>query len=92
MSLRSENHPLASTVEQFRILSNPPSVSGHSRNRCSASGLHPLSATGITTLQINLGKLCNQTCHHCHVDAGPDRKEMMGRPVAEACIEVLRQR
>ena len=28
-------------------------------------------------LQVNLGKKCNQTCHHCHVDAGPDRTEIM---------------
>ena len=38
-------------------------------------GLLPLRATGITVFQINVGKLCNQTCRHCHVDAGPDRTE-----------------
>ena len=42
-----------------------------------------------TTLQINVGKLCNQACHHCHVDAGPGRKEQMTRPVAQRCLEVL---
>ncbi|HET7214026.1 MAG TPA: arsenosugar biosynthesis radical SAM (seleno)protein ArsS [Terriglobia bacterium] len=41
------------------------------------------------TLQINVGKLCNQACHHCHVDAGPKRTEMMTRPVAERIIELL---
>jgi radical SAM/Cys-rich protein len=35
------------------------------------SGLEPLAARGVTTLQVNLGKLCNQACRHCHVDAGP---------------------
>jgi radical SAM/Cys-rich protein len=49
----------------------------------------PLRATGIETLQINVGKLCNQTCGHCHVDAGPDRKEIMPREIFEQCLRVL---
>jgi len=52
-------------------------------------GLQPLQAIGIEVLQINLGKLCNQTCTHCHVDAGPDRRESMSRETAEAIVEVL---
>jgi MoaA/NifB/PqqE/SkfB family radical SAM enzyme len=40
-------------------------------------------------LQVNVGKLCNQSCKHCHVDAGPDRREIMSRETAEACIRVL---
>jgi radical SAM/Cys-rich protein len=55
------------------------------------SGLYPLTATGITVFQINVGKLCNQTCRHCHVDAGPDRKEIMSRETAEMCIRALSQ-
>jgi radical SAM/Cys-rich protein len=51
--------------------------------------LDPLHATGITVFQINLGKLCNQTCRHCHVDAGPDRRESMTRETAELCIRAL---
>ena len=43
----------------------------------------------ITTLQINVGKLCNQACHHCHVDAGPKRTEIMPRLVAERMMELL---
>jgi radical SAM/Cys-rich protein len=45
----------------------------------------------IEVLQVNVGKLCNQTCSHCHVDAGPDRKESMTRKVAEQVIELLRR-
>jgi radical SAM/Cys-rich protein len=45
----------------------------------------------IATLQVNVGKLCNQACLHCHVDASPKRTEAMGRDVAEACIDVLRR-
>ena len=53
------------------------------------AGLHPLRPTGITVLQVNVGKLCNQTCRHCHVDAGPDRMESMSRETAELCIRAL---
>lgn len=53
------------------------------------SRLSPLRATSIEVLQINVGKVCNQTCTHCHVDAGPDRRENMSRETAEAVIDVL---
>lgn len=49
----------------------------------------PLHAAGIEVLQVNVGKLCNQTCSHCHVDAGPDRRESMSRETAEHCLRVL---
>ena len=54
-----------------------------------AVGLAPLTATGITVLQVNLGKFCNQTCVHCHVDAGPRRREVMDRETAELCVRAL---
>jgi radical SAM/Cys-rich protein len=49
----------------------------------------PLTRGEITTLQLNLGKLCNQTCSHCHVDAGPDRTETMTDEVAKRVIRLL---
>ena len=52
-------------------------------------GLPPLKATSITTLQVNVGKLCNQTCHHCHVDAGPQRTEVMTLETIDAILSVL---
>lgn len=52
-------------------------------------GLYPLRATGIEVLQINVGKLCNQRCRHCHVDAGPDRREVMSRETMHDCLAVL---
>jgi radical SAM/Cys-rich protein len=54
-------------------------------------GLWPLRPSGIEVLQINVGKLCNQTCRHCHVDAGPHRTEVMSRETAEHCIDALRR-
>lgn len=49
----------------------------------------PLVAGRVQTLQMNLGKVCNQTCRHCHVDAGPDRREQMQDDVLDAAIQLL---
>ena len=51
----------------------------------------PLRACGLETLQVNVGKVCNQTCRHCHVDAGPTRTEIMTRETAELVVDVLRR-
>lgn len=51
--------------------------------------LTSLHADGIEILQVNLGKLCNMTCAHCHVDAGPDRREIMDRPTIDLCLAAL---
>ena len=50
-----------------------------------------LHALRIDTLQVNVGKLCNQTCTHCHVDAGPTRTEIMTRETAESVLNVVRR-
>src|SRR5262249_18354526 len=81
--------PLAQAAAQRRVLD--ASLERHPSFAASLerAGAAPLCACGIEVLQINLGKLCNQTCRHCHVDAGPDRREIMSREVAEACLRVL---
>lgn len=55
-----------------------------------SGGLELISAK-VDTLQVNVGKLCNQTCKHCHVDASPKRTEIMSRATIEACLRVLRE-
>lgn len=45
----------------------------------------------VEILQVNVGKLCNQTCKHCHVDASPTRTEIMRRETIDACLEVLKK-
>jgi radical SAM/Cys-rich protein len=52
-------------------------------------GVGPLLREETTTLQVNVGKRCNQACHHCHVDASPKRTEIMPRRVAERVLELL---
>src|SRR3989441_10318295 len=55
-------------------------------------GHETLRALRIDTLQVNVGKLCNQTCTHCHVDAGPTRTEIMTRETMEAVLAGGRRR
>lgn len=50
----------------------------------------PLKPVELEILQINLGYMCNQVCSHCHVDAGPDRKEIMTRETMEHILDILK--
>ncbi len=59
--------------------------------KMSEADLFPLHSMTVTTLQVNVGKRCNQACKHCHVDAGPNRTEEMSRETAELCIDALRR-
>ena len=52
-------------------------------------GLALLTRRTTTTVQINVGKVCNQACHHCHVDAGPKRTERMGPETVERVLALL---
>jgi len=88
LTLLRRGHPLAVPAKQCRVLASGDELPTFERV-LSAEGLSPLRATGIFVLQVNVGRLCNQTCHHCHVDAGPDRRESMSRETAEACIRAL---
>ena len=58
--------------------------------RLAEAGLE-LRAAAVETLQINVGKLCNQACRHCHVDAGPKRTEVMTRETADLCLDAVRR-
>jgi radical SAM/Cys-rich protein len=91
VSLAGANHPLASAAAQLRVLQGPERSHAPFDAALARAGLFPLTATGISVLQVNVGKFCNQTCRHCHVDAGPDRLEIMTRETAAQCIEALRR-
>ena len=88
LTLLGRSNPLASPAEQRRILERTTTPLSFER-RLDQAGLFPLRATGITVFQINVGKLCNQTCRHCHVDAGPDRTESMSQETAQQCMQAL---
>ncbi len=90
-SLKQQAHALANTNFQVEYLSNYqqagiPSFEEHLQN----INLHPLNPIGIKIFQINVGKMCNQVCKHCHVDAGPDRKEIMSRETMQYCLDALK--
>lgn len=93
-SLKASGHQLADSALQLEVLENEvestlrmPSF----RQKMDAVGLFPLRPTNIDIFQVNLGKMCNQTCKHCHVDAGPDRREIMTRETMQQCIDALAQ-
>ena len=87
-SLVQRAHPLASAGAQRQRLASLRQPARFDAT-LEQSGMLPLRPTELAILQINVGKLCNQTCHHCHVDAGPDRREVMPDAVVDACLRVL---
>src|SRR5262245_39548109 len=88
LSLIRQGSALAVPKHQVEVLERPDKRKRFDQ-ALGESALWPLISTGIQVLQINVGKLCNQTCRHCHVDAGPDRLESMTRETAEVCMAVL---
>ena len=94
-SMRHRRAPLANPDEQFRVLhtaevTSGPTGSGHFEQDLKASGWPALKPAKLDIFQINLGKLCNMTCRHCHVDSGPDRtEENMDRETVEACLRAI---
>lgn len=68
-----------------------PAVENPALNFSNYLDSRELRSREISTLQVNVGKLCNQVCKHCHVDASPIRTEIMGRDVIDACLAVLAQ-
>jgi radical SAM/Cys-rich protein len=87
-TLLNTRNPLADAVTQRETLDALP-LAREFGEALSRVGHAPLRAAQISVLQINVGKRCNQTCRHCHVDAGPDRTEVMPQDVVEACLRFL---
>jgi radical SAM/Cys-rich protein len=87
-TLLNTHHPLAESAVQRAMLDALP-LAREFDEAVALAGHAPLRAAGISVLQMNLGKRCNQSCRHCHVDAGPDRSEVMSTNVVEACLRFL---
>ena len=92
-SLASRGSDLSSTFFQLNVLNGHEAKEAKLPNfaeRVGNLGYQPLRTTELEIFQINIGKLCNQTCSHCHVDAGPDRKEeQMSRVHLEKCLSII---
>lgn len=92
-SLHKRHNELALANNQLEKLSNGIFANGELptfSEKIKESNQFPLRPKKLEILQINVGYMCNQVCEHCHVDAGPDRKEIMTRETMELCLDVIR--
>jgi radical SAM/Cys-rich protein len=93
-SLHKRESELANSKRQLEILSNGLFKNGDLptfKEKISETGQFPLKAKKLEILQVNVGYMCNQVCEHCHVDAGPDRKEIMTRETMLQILNVIKQ-
>lgn len=90
-SLSGQHHPLAASSAQLKVLQTQDAFRlVPFQQKLQEAGLYPLRPTALQVLQVNVGKMCNQVCKHCHVDAGPDRKEIMTRETMLQCLAALK--
>lgn len=92
-SLKARGDKLAIIKNQLKILGGAP-FDGELptfKNQLDKLGEFPLKPTNIEIMQINVGYMCNQVCKHCHVDAGPDRKEIMTKEYLQKCLDILEE-
>src|SRR5215475_10594983 len=90
-TLKRRCSPLASTTAQLRVLAAVPIEQQSARVEFETL-TGELRPAELEIFQVNVGKLCNMTCRHCHVDAGPDRTDaIMSRATVDACIRALDQ-
>lgn len=93
-SLKAEHNILADAHEQVEIIEygrNHDFSLIPFQQKLEQSNLFPFHPTKLEIFQVNIGKMCNQVCRHCHVDAGPDRKEIMTMETMQQCINMLQQ-
>ena len=92
-SLKAREDDLSSPQRQLELLSEGIFEEGELptfKDKIAESGHFPLKPKKLEILQLNLGYMCNQVCSHCHVDAGPDRKEIMTKETMQQCLEVIK--
>ncbi len=94
-SLAARGQALAETFFQLKVLNGQALTAAQFKpfeQAITEAGVvnGPLKPSRIEIFQVNVGKLCNQTCAHCHVDAGPDRKaENMDKATFDQCLDIL---
>ena len=87
-SLLAQQHTLSAAEKQISFLEQSKEIAF--AEKLKAQNLFPLQPTQLEIFQINVGKMCNQVCKHCHVDAGPDRKEIMTRDIMKLCLDAIK--
>jgi radical SAM/Cys-rich protein len=91
-SLQSRHSPLTETLYQLDVLNHPSTSAAEFLSFSTAlhnTGVDRLQPVKLEVLQVNVGRLCNQSCAHCHVDAGPDRTEIMSEEILEHCLQAI---
>ena len=92
-SLKARKDDLSSPKNQLEFLSEGIFEEGelpYFRDKIAETYNLPFKPKKLEILQLNLGYMCNQVCSHCHVDAGPDRKEIMTVETMKQCLEVIK--
>ena len=89
-SLQKRGSNLANASMQVAILEDEKSAQTKFKDKLDTLGFYPLRSSNLEILQVNVGYMCDLTCAHCHVDAGPDRKEIMTKETMQHCLEVIK--
>ena len=92
-SLHKRENQLANSNRQLEILNGGIFENGELptfAKKITQTNQFPLRPKKLEILQINVGYMCNQVCEHCHVDAGPDRKEIMTWETMQKCLEIIK--
>ncbi len=91
-SLKARAHEFSATEKQLQQLNSGPFEAGSLdsfQQHLQRTNQYPLKPSKLEIFQVNVGYMCNQVCKHCHVDAGPDRKEIMTQETMQQCINVI---
>mgnify|MGYP006164841573 CR=1 FL=1 len=93
-SLKASGNALGDNFYQLKVLSQKDIQDGgyeSFQKKLKSINVDAIKVSQLEIFQINIGKLCNQTCSHCHVDAGPDRKEEnMSFETLERCLHLIK--
>lgn len=87
-SMKAFGETLSNADEQLKIINKNNGLPVFDE-KYKLTGEEYLKTGKIEFMQLNLGKMCNQVCKHCHVDAGPDRKEIMTKETMQQCLDAL---
>jgi radical SAM/Cys-rich protein len=92
-SLSARGSDFSDTFFQLQVLNGQEIVDAKFpkfADKVANLGYQPFRSTELEIFQLNIGKLCNQTCAHCHVDAGPDKKrENMDKATLQKCLDII---
>lgn len=88
-SMKASGELLANANEQLKVINQSQNLPLFHQKLKESIGTE-LRTSKIEIFQINLGKMCNMVCKHCHVDAGPDRTEIMTKETLELCLDALK--